>query len=113
MPSYLYPLKSLYTKKTFKRKLSYIRYNFGPFIKNANTLLEIGPGMGEFIYFLNEKRIFEIDIVDNDQSIINFIKKNYKIKRPLFYEPRRYLLELCERGDLFLFPKYFKQQTYL
>lgn len=82
--SYLSHLDSAYGDKTFKRKVDYIKFNFGREIKKIRfkktpSVLEIGPGKGEFISYLNSCGIENIDIVDNDSEIINSINKNYKI----------------------------------
>ena len=65
--SYLSRLEGIYNKKSFQRKVDYIRYNFGPIIRNLKTrknisVLEVGPGKGEFIKYLHTCGIKDIDI---------------------------------------------------
>jgi SAM-dependent methyltransferase len=80
MSSYLSYLESLYDKKTFDRKLEYIKHNFSSYVKRGQTVLEIGPGIGEFIKYLNNQGNYDIDIVDIDKETIDYVKKRYKIK---------------------------------
>jgi len=84
MTSYLHHLDSLYTSKTFQRKIDYFRFNFGRFVNRLDpkkaSVLEIGPGKGEFIAWLNSLGIEDIDVFDIDQEVVDFVKTNYKIK---------------------------------
>lgn len=80
MGDYLEYLSSIYDEKTFQRKLGYLRYNFGRHFRAGQTVLEIGPGLGEFIVFCNERGIDDIDIIDRDEGIAGFIKQKYKVR---------------------------------
>jgi len=81
---YLHHLDSLYTSKTFQRKIDYFRFNFGRFVNRLDlkkaSVLEIGPGKGEFIAWLNSLGMEDIDVVDIDREVVDFVKTNYKIK---------------------------------
>jgi SAM-dependent methyltransferase len=83
MADYIKHLKGEYGENTFNRKVDYIKYNFGDMIsalpKNAEVL-EIGPGMGEMVSYLNNLGITNIDVVDNDRNILKLIKEKYKVK---------------------------------
>lgn len=84
MNRYLDHLETLYDPKTFQRKVDYIKYNFSPYFKLLNsksTILEIGPGYGEFISFLNSQGITNIDILDNSKDVLKYNKSRYKIKK--------------------------------
>lgn len=85
MSNYLEYLDKNYSKKTFFRKVDYIKYNFGKKVNHKKSggikVLEIGPGMGEFIKYLNDRGCDEIDIVDNDKSILQYIENNFKIRQ--------------------------------
>jgi len=77
-------LESIYDSKTFKRKVDYIKYNFGPIVQKLKTkkkvsTLEIGPGKGEFISYLQNNGIKDIDIIDNDKSVLSSLNENYEI----------------------------------
>ena len=83
--SYLTQLQSVGNTLTLKRKKEYISHNFGTIInpllnKDNVSVLEIGPGFGEFIEYCSDKGIKKIDIVERDKSVITFLKKTYKIR---------------------------------
>lgn len=87
MGTYLDYLNQISSKKTFLRKLDYIKYNFGKYIlsnQSSGKFLEIGPGLGHSIKFLNSKGFSKIDIVDNDNSILSYIKEKFEINK--FYK---------------------------
>lgn len=83
MKNYTNHLEQMYSQKSFERKTDYIKYNFGEFFKQLKSakinVLEIGPGLGEFVSFLNSQKIANIDVIDNDKSIADSIKKKYKL----------------------------------
>lgn len=85
MSQYKKHLQSLYSNATFRRKLEYIDYNFGQrlksVVKSGQSVLEIGPGMGELVGYLNNLGLKQIDVVDNDKHILDEIRKNFKIRR--------------------------------
>lgn len=87
MGTYVDHLQQLSTPQTLKRKKDYVDYNLKDYFKkigfNNIRVLEIGPGLGEFESFLNDKKVFDIDIVDNDRDILDYVSKKYKIKRKL------------------------------
>jgi 2-polyprenyl-3-methyl-5-hydroxy-6-metoxy-1,4-benzoquinol methylase len=83
--SYLTQLQSVGNALTLKRKKEYISHNFGKTInhllkKKNSSILEIGPGFGEFVEYCSDLKINKIDIVERDKSVINFLKKNYKLR---------------------------------
>jgi 2-polyprenyl-3-methyl-5-hydroxy-6-metoxy-1,4-benzoquinol methylase len=83
--SYLTQLQSVGNALTLKRKKEYIFYNFGKLInpllkKKKTTILEIGPGFGEFIEYCSDLGIYKFDIVERDKSVINFLKSKYKLR---------------------------------
>jgi len=86
MSQYKKHLQALYSNDTFRRKVEYINYNFGNLLRRAvvkkgQAVLEIGPGMGELIGYLNSLGCRQIDVVDNDKHILDEIAKNFKIRR--------------------------------
>jgi 2-polyprenyl-3-methyl-5-hydroxy-6-metoxy-1,4-benzoquinol methylase len=85
MNNYQKHLKEQYSDLTFKRKIDYFKYNFSSLIntiaKKSGSVLEIGPGMGECIAYLNNKNITNIDVVDNDRQILEKIKDDYKVNK--------------------------------
>ena len=85
MKSYYSYLKSIQSPVNFKRKINYLKYNFGKDLnipKNSNVL-EIGPGIGEFISLLNSNGIKNIVCVDNDKEVLNHLSATYKIKKTI------------------------------
>ena len=87
MAKYLRHLEGMYSDKTFNRKIDYLKFNFSGLLTRANlstfSVLEIGPGMGECISYLNSLGVHNIDIVDNDREIINRSKKKFKIRKAI------------------------------
>lgn len=89
MGNYLNHLKQLSSPATFQSKKNYCDYNIGPFLPRQisnSKILEIGPGLGEFVSFLNERGIFNIDVVDNDKEVLKFVSKNYRISKVIASE---------------------------
>lgn len=90
MKNYLNHLDQMYDPKSTKRKIEYFKYNFSDLLPNLNpkniSVLEIGPGKGESINFLNTQGIKNIDIVDNDKFILGYLKKKYKINKSFLTE---------------------------
>lgn len=87
MKTYVHRLQDMYNPQTYKRKLNYIQYNFSKYIDKFNkkdiSVLEIGPGLGEFVYHLNQRGIACIDVLDNDKAVLKYIKSNYKIRNSI------------------------------
>lgn len=105
MKKYIKHLENLYSQRTFQRKVEYIKYNIAPSIdiKNKNQeVLEVGPGLGELVYFLNSNNIKNIDIVDNDKSIIANIEKKFKIRNSYFSNSILKLKNKLHKYDLII-----------
>jgi 2-polyprenyl-3-methyl-5-hydroxy-6-metoxy-1,4-benzoquinol methylase len=83
--SYLQYLQNISSSLTFKRKVEYLRFNYGKYFGTGNNkelkVLEIGPGMGECISYLNNKNVQNIDILDNDKNIIEYLESKYKLHK--------------------------------
>lgn len=83
--TYLSQLSNSGNDLTFMRKKEYIRYNFGRLIdeklKRKNcSVLEIGPGLGEFISYCNDHDVMTIDVIDYEKEVIDYVNSKYKIK---------------------------------
>lgn len=83
--TYLSQLSNSGNDLTFTRKKEYIRYNFGRHIddklKNKNcSVLEIGPGLGEFISYCNDQGIKSIDVIDYEKEVLDYVRTKFKIK---------------------------------
>jgi len=82
---YLSQLQNNSNPLTIKRKKEYIQYNFGGLINEKLNnkdcaVLEIGAGLGEFIEYCNDRKVTQIDVIDNDKSVLEHIKKLYSVK---------------------------------
>lgn len=80
MSDYLQYLESIYNEKSFQRKLGYIEYNFRRLFSPNQSVLEIGPGFGEFLTFCNRHGITDIDIIDRDAGVAGHVAKKYAVK---------------------------------
>lgn len=90
MSQYLDHLKDEYTNQSFSRKLSYFEHNLGRYFSDKKIdVLEVGPGMGEFVSFCNSRGISCVDVVDNDSGVLAHIKKNFKIRSAFLMESLR------------------------
>lgn len=85
MNNYVKHLEELSTQATLKRKKDYIDYNLKNCFQQIEfkklKVLEVGPGLGEFENYLNERGVIDIDILDNDKNILDRVSKKYKIKK--------------------------------
>lgn len=83
MRNYVRHLEEMSTAQTFKRKKNYIDFNLRKYLENIgykNTkFLEMGPGLGEFVSYLNDRGVSSIDIIDNDGNILEYVSKKYTI----------------------------------
>ncbi|MBI4973188.1 class I SAM-dependent methyltransferase [Candidatus Roizmanbacteria bacterium] len=83
--TYLSQLSNSGNDLTFKRKKEYIRYNFGRLIddklkfKNC-TVLEIGPGLGEFVSYCNDQGTESMDVIDYEKEVLDYVSKKFKVK---------------------------------
>ena len=103
--SYLSRLEGIYNKKSFQRKVDYIRYNFGPIIRNLKTrknisVLEVGPGKGEFIKYLHTCGIKDIDIIDKDKNVLKSLQKNFNITNAYNFDNVTSIKNKLRRYDL-------------
>ncbi|MDZ7611969.1 MAG: class I SAM-dependent methyltransferase [Candidatus Moranbacteria bacterium] len=82
MKNYLKYLQEISSPQTFQRKIDYTKYNLGSYIKSKDDkkeVLEVGPGLGENIQYLNSQRINHVDLLDNNKDILKYLSDNYKI----------------------------------
>jgi len=80
MADYVEYLDRISAPKTFNRKCQWLRYNFGSLFNGNQKILEIGPGLGEFISFASEKGEPIIDVIDRDQGVLDRVKSRFKIR---------------------------------
>lgn len=79
MAQYLQYLEDMYSSKTSERKLQYLKYNFGAFLKPDMTILELGPGLGEFLAFASEAGVNSIDVIERDEAVLERLKQNFTL----------------------------------
>lgn len=88
MNNYPGHLEELSNAKTIKRKKDYIDYNFRIYLEKLGfkniKVLDMGPGLGEFEGYLNDRGVSNIDIIDNDKSVVAYVPKEYKIRKSYF-----------------------------
>jgi 2-polyprenyl-3-methyl-5-hydroxy-6-metoxy-1,4-benzoquinol methylase len=80
MADYSEYLDRISSQQTFKRKCAWLSHNFGRFFAEGQRVLEIGPGLGEFLQFLKEPGITTIDVVDRDQGVLELIKSRFSVR---------------------------------
>ncbi len=64
------------------RKIEYIKHNFGKYLTELNkksSVLSIGPGIGALEEYMNSRGVSNIDLIDNDENVLNFIKTKFKV----------------------------------
>lgn len=85
MKNYLSHLQSIGDNEVnFQRKIGYIKYNFGKYIKELNsksTVLEIGPGSGAVECYLNSNSVTNIDLIDNDLPVLKYVQNKYTVNK--------------------------------
>lgn len=82
MTDYLTHMQSIGKDTAFPRRLSYLSFNFKPYLKKLNRtsrVLDIGPGTGELLSLLNSQGITKIDIIDNDPAVLSYCQTTYQI----------------------------------
>lgn len=80
MGSYLAHLESIYSAKAFIRKRRYVEHNFGRLLRPGMTVLEAGPGMGEFLSVLDGRGITDVDIVERDCGVAAYLAERYTVR---------------------------------
>ena len=74
MADYLDYLKNISSaEKNTERKLEYLRYNFGRYVRSDADVLEIGPGIGEFLALARAEGVGCVDVVDRDEAVLQFV----------------------------------------
>jgi len=87
---YLAHMSNLYSKRSYKSKCDYIKYNFSKIIASVNpkkdSVLDVGPGFGELVEVLQKKKINKIEILDNDVHVIKHITNKFGISNAHYSE---------------------------
>lgn len=80
MSSYLDYLKSIQSDTSRKRLRGYLDHNFREHLVGASDILEIGPGLGDFLQFAGDCGVKNIDVMDRDPSILDHLKSSIPIR---------------------------------
>jgi len=80
MAQYIDYLESISNPATFRRKCQWLNHNFGALFSAGQQVLEIGPGRGEFLEFAATKGITNIDVIDRDQGVLDYVKARYPVR---------------------------------
>lgn len=80
MDEYAGYLERIYDRKTFERKLAYLDHNFGRLFAAGQAVLEIGPGLGEFVAFVTARKVSALDVVDRDESVLRLLRSRFPIR---------------------------------
>ena len=84
MSDYLHYLETIYSSRSFKQKLRRTNSNFGRYLHPGQTVLEVGPGMGEFLAILAKRGITDIDVIEQDPAVGRHIVDHFRINRSWF-----------------------------
>lgn len=81
MADYLDYMKQISSASASRSKLQYLNYNFSKYLRPNLRILEIGPGLGEFLEFASSSFSPTIDLIDRDQATLSALKSKYRINR--------------------------------
>jgi 2-polyprenyl-3-methyl-5-hydroxy-6-metoxy-1,4-benzoquinol methylase len=76
MADYLAYLERISNPATFDRKCKWLRHNFRTLFATDHSVLEIGPGRGEFLHFAREQRCAFVDVIDRDLGVLENVRTN-------------------------------------
>lgn len=80
MADYSKYLDRISNPKTFKRKVAWLKHNFGALFFPGQQVLEIGPGLGEFLHFVAEKGVSAVDVIDRDRGVLDRITAKCQVR---------------------------------
>jgi SAM-dependent methyltransferase len=81
MADYSDYLTRISSPNTFSRKGAWLRHNFNSLFSVGQKVLEIGPGLGEFLHFLGEKGVEAVDVIDRDRGVLDRIQSRFSVRR--------------------------------
>lgn len=74
-------LDRVYAPGTFARKLRCLRHNLGLYLHAGQSVLEIGPGRGEFLELLKQCSITDVDAIQRAPDICPALSAQYRPTR--------------------------------
>lgn len=84
MGNYLQYLESISSARTARRKQQRAEANFARYLAAGQTVLEVGPGRGEFLGVLERHGIDDVDIIEPDGEVGRHIIAHFPVKRHWF-----------------------------
>lgn len=82
MANYLDYLQNISSSAgTSERKAAYLKHNFGSLISKGAEVLEIGPGIGDFLKFALERGVSTIDVIDRDEGVLGYVAERFPVRR--------------------------------
>ena len=84
MADYLQYLESISSSRTARQKQQRAEANFGRYLAPGQTVLEIGPGRGEFLAVLARHGIDDVDIIEPDAAVGRHIVEHFPVRRHWF-----------------------------
>lgn len=82
MASYLEYLQSISSSaKTADRKAAYLAHNFRALVSKGDEVLEIGPGIGDFLKFAVNRGVASIDVMDRDEAVLGYVVERFPIRK--------------------------------
>lgn len=111
MSNYLTHMEELGQGTAFGRRVDYLKYNFKSYLSTltkSSNVLEIGPGTGELLQILNERKVFKIDIIDNDSAILKYCKDKFKINKAILSRSLDLSKSVKKKYDLIVLTQVFE-----
>ena len=111
MTNYLTHMKKIGGSTALDRRIGYIKYNFSEYlskINNQQSVLEIGPGNGELLSLLNKQGMTNIDIVDNDKSVLDYCSKKFEIRNAILSKSLDLTKSVKNKYDLIVLTQVFE-----
>lgn len=81
MSGYVSHLERIYSPREFDRKTRYIEYNFGRLLAPGMSILEVGPGMGEFLEVMKRRGTSVVDVLERDPAVADRIRSRHGIRK--------------------------------
>jgi 2-polyprenyl-3-methyl-5-hydroxy-6-metoxy-1,4-benzoquinol methylase len=76
-------MQQISSEKSSRAKAQYLQYNFSRFVKPGSSVLEIGPGLGEFLQFIFKSSPKNVDVIDRDQATLTSLKSKFQLGQAL------------------------------
>lgn len=111
MSNYLNHMQKIGGSTAFSRRVDYLSFNFKNYLNKLgkeNTVLEIGPGIGEMLYLLNQRGLQLIDIIDNDSAVLKYCSAKFKIRKTILSKSLDLSKVVKDKYDLIILTQVFE-----